>query len=101
MNASKTYVGIHADLFGGMTDTGKVIRDAWALGLLPETETCEGWTAQGIEKLWHDVSAAWEPYGFLVSNLPEDKKQAYLRIQEAAIARARAAGWNPDRDLED
>lgn len=101
MNKPKTYVGIHDDLFGGMTDTGKVIRDAWALGLLDETETCEGWAPQGIEDLWHKVSAEWEKYGFLVSNLPDETKQRYLRIQEAAVERARAAGWDPQRDLEE
>lgn len=101
MSKPKTYVGIHDDLFGGMTDTGKVIRDAWAFGLLPETETCAGWTPQGVEDLWHKVSAEWDKYGFLVSNLPDEMKQRYLRIQEDAVTRAKAQGWDPHRELEE
>ena len=37
MNRPTAYVGIHADIHGGMTDIGRMIRDAWVLGLLPET----------------------------------------------------------------
>jgi hypothetical protein len=95
----KRYVGIDNDINGGMTDTGKIIRDAWVFGLIPEDETCEGWMAQGIEDLWHKVSAEWEKYGFLVSNLPEELRQKYLRIQQQAMEQARAAGWNPDNEL--
>jgi hypothetical protein len=96
---NKTYIGIDKDAYGGMTDSGKIIRDAWVFGLIPEQETCAGWMAQGIEDLWRKVDNEWEKYGFLVSNLPDDLKQKYMRIQKEAIQRAREIGWDPDNDL--
>ena len=101
MKKDQRYVGIFNDLHGGMTDAGKIIRDAWALGLLPESETCEGWLAPGIEDLWAKVSTEWEQYGFSVAKLPDDLRERYLRIQDEAMQRARAAGWNPAVDLYD
>lgn len=97
----RKYVGIHNDMNGGMTDTGKVIRDAWVFGIIPETETCEGWLAQGIQSLWDKTSAEWEKYGFLVSNLPEDLQQRFARIQDAAVERAKKEGWDPERDVNE
>lgn len=97
---AKKYVGIHNDLNGGMTDTGKIIRDAWVFGIIPETETCEGWLAQGIEDLWIKVNKEWEKYGFLVSNLPDDLREKFMRIQDEAIQRAKQQGWNPDNELK-
>ena len=93
--AMKTYVGIHNDLNGGMTDTGKIIRDAWVFGIIPETETCEGWLAQGIENLWIKVDSQWENYGFLVSNLPEEIRQRFIRIHNEAFEKAKVSGWDP------
>ena len=99
MQKPKTYVGIHNDLNGGMTDTGKIIRDAWVFGIIPEDETCEGWQAAGIEDLWRKVNAEWEKHGFLVSNLPDDLRARFMRIQDEAVARAKAAGWDPEMEL--
>ena len=99
MRTSKTserYVGIDKDIHGGMTDTGKIIRDAWVFGLIEETETCEGWLAQGIEDLWRKVNDEWEKYGFLVGNLPDELRERFLRIQKEAVEKAKAAGWDPD-----
>ncbi len=96
---SKNYVGIDKDENGGMTATGKIIRDAWAFGILPEEETCAGWTRAAIEDLWRKTQAEWEKYGFLVNNLPEDIRARYLRIQQEALRRAREAGWDPEREL--
>jgi len=93
--AEKRYVGIHNDLNGGMTDTGKIIRDAWVFGIIPESETCEGWLAQGIENLWARVDREWEKYGFLVSNLPEALRDRFIRIHNEALEKSKAAGWNP------
>jgi hypothetical protein len=95
------YVGIDRDINGGMTDTGRIIRDAWAFGIIDETETCEGWLPQGIEDLWRKVNEQWERYGFRVGGLPDDIRQRYLRIQDAAVRRARASGWDPELDDED
>lgn len=96
MSTERRYVGIHNEMNGGMTDTGKIIRDAWAFGLIPEEETCEGWNADGIETLWAQVQDKWAQYGYLVSQLPPDIQTRYLRIQEAAVKRARGEGWDPE-----
>ena len=101
MKKVKKYVGIHNEVNGGMTDTGKVIRDAWVFGLIPENETCEGWLVQGLEDLWFKVNKEWEKYGLLVSNLPDELQQKFLRIQDEAFTRARAAGWAPEQDAAD
>jgi len=101
MQKPKRYVGIDADLNGGMTDTGKIIRDAWVFGFIPETETCEGWLAGGIEDLWRKVNDEWEKHGFLVGNLPPDLRARFDEIHNAAIAHARAAGWDGDAELAD
>jgi hypothetical protein len=97
----KKYVGIHKDVNGGMTDSGKIIRDAWVFDLIPETETCEGWLAQGLEDLWTKVNNEWEKYGFQVGKLPPELQQKFMRIQDEAIQRARAAGWDPENDVAD
>jgi hypothetical protein len=100
MRAEKRYVGIHNDLNGGMTDSGKIIRDAWVFGLIPESETCEGWFAAGLEDLWRKVDAEWEKYGFLVGNLPPELRERFLRIQAEALERARSEGWDADAELQ-
>lgn len=92
------YVGINNDLYGGMTDIGKIIRDAWAFGLLPESETCEGWLVAGLEALWGKVQERWAAYGYRVAALPDDVRERYLRIQQAALAHAKAAGWQPPEE---
>lgn len=69
--------------------------------MIPVHETCAGWTAQNIEKLWEQVQQHWREYGFSVSRLPEELRIRYLALQESAIARARQHGWNPDQALED
>lgn len=97
----KKYVGIHNDVKGGMTDTGKIIRDAWVFGIIPESETCEGWLSQGIEDLWMKVNQEWEKYGFRVSNLPDELREKFTRIHEEALQHARKAGWDPHKDLDD
>lgn len=101
MKSDKKYVGIHNDVQGGMTDTGKIIRDAWVFGIIPETETCEGWISQGIEDLWTKVNKEWEKYGFSVSKLPQELQEKFMRIQTEAMARAKQEGWDPDRDVAD
>lgn len=93
---TKPYVGIYNDEYGGMTDTGKIIRHAWAFGLIPETETCEGWLPAGLDDLWRRVDAEWEKYGFLVGNLPDELRERFMRIQDDAMRRAREAGWDPE-----
>ena len=102
MKRTKTYPGIDKDPKGAMTPTGNIVRDAWVFGIIPETETCAGWTTQRIDSLYDKVSDAWEPYGHLMSRLPPDLRERHRRVYEAAVERARAEGWNPDlNDDED
>jgi len=42
-----------------------------------------------------------EPYGHLVSNLPEELRRNHARIYTAAIEYARMHGWNSGLDDED
>ena len=95
----RSYVGIDQDINGGMTDTAKIIRDAWVFGIIPEHETCAGWLAPAIEDLWRKVDARWEQYGFLVGNLPAAERERFMRIHGEAMARARAAGWDAEAEL--
>ena len=99
MGTEKRYVGIDNEINGGMTDTAKIIRDAWVFGIIPETETCEGWLAAGIEDLWRKVSAEWDKYGYQVGNLPDDLRANFMRIQDAAMTKAKAQGWEGEHEL--
>jgi len=101
MSKTKTYPGIDKDPKGAMTPTGNIIRDAWVFGIIPETETCTGWTLQGIDSLYDKVSMAWEPYGHLASGLPPALRERHQRIYEAAVERARKEGWTAELDDED
>ncbi len=101
MAKTNTYVGIDEDMFGGMTTIGKIIRDGWVFGLIPETETCKGWNLAGIDALMHKVNAEWDKYGCLVSHLPEELAQRHRRIHDEAIAKAKAAGWRGEFETED
>ena len=99
MNRSKAnqrYIGIDKEINGGMTETGKIIRDAWVFGLIEESETCEGWMPQGIEDLWNKVQLEWGKYCYQVRNLPDDLRERFMRIQNEAVKRARAEGWDPE-----
>ncbi len=101
MERSRTYAGIDNDRFGGMTPTGNIIRDAWVFGIIPETETCAGWTVQGIDSLYDKVTAAWEPYGHLASRLPPELRERHGRIYAEAVRLARELGWEPPMDEGD
>lgn len=100
MSSEKRYQGIYNDLYGGMTQTGSIVKDAWLFKLLPEEETCEGWTVGQMQTLYEQVYAAWEPYGHMVSRLPDELKQRHMEIHDAAIKRAREQGWDPDLSNE-
>lgn len=102
MRSSKTpYVGIDQDTDGGMTVAGRIIRDAWAFGIIPETETCAGWNTQALEALWTKTHEEWEKYGHQVNKLPDDIRERYMRIQKDAFQQARAAGWDASLDDSD
>jgi hypothetical protein len=101
MSRSRIYPGIDQDHYGGMTDIGRIIRDAWVLGLLPETQTCAGWNYEAIQQLYEKVHAAWDAYGHLVSRLPPELLERHQRIHNEATRRAREMGWNPDLSGEE
>lgn len=96
MSKPEKYVGINNDINAGMTTIGKIIRDAWVFGIIPETETCEGWNIAGIDSLLDKVNAEWDKYGCMVSMLPEQLRERHQRIYEQAIKAAQAAGWEGD-----
>ena len=99
--SKKPYAGIDKNTDGGMTVAGRIIRDAWAFGIIPETETCEGWTTQRLEGLWNQTHTEWEKYGHSVSQLPDDIRERYMRIQREAFDNARKAGWDASLDDND
>ena len=88
------YVGIDNDQFGGMTTIGKIIRDARVFGLIPETETCEGWNLAGIDALLDKVNKEWDKYGCLASRLPQELFERHQRIHAEAVKKARELGWD-------
>ena len=96
MARPNTYVGIDNDIQGGMTTIGKLIRDAWVFGLIPETETCEGWDHGQVDALLDKVNTEWDKYGCLVSHLPDDLRERHKRIHDAAVAAALADGLAGD-----
>lgn len=88
------YAGLFDDTYGGMTHLGQIVKDAWVFGVVPETETCKGWTPAQMQVLYDKVSAEWQKYGHLPSRLPPDLAERHTRIHDEAIGRARALGWD-------
>ncbi len=97
----EVYVGIDRDTNGGFTHIGRLIMDAWALELLPENETCAGWTSGQLQALHQQVSAAWDKLGQLPSRLPEPYRSRHERIYREAMARGRQRGWDPELGEDD
>ncbi|MES9869386.1 MAG: hypothetical protein ABW153_04950 [Sedimenticola sp.] len=100
-NKPDRYVGINNEINGGMTPIGKIIRDAWVFGLIPETETCEKWNLAGIDSLLQKVNDEWDKYGCLVSHLPPELRERHERIHGEAMEKARAAGWSGETETGD
>ncbi|HHI92434.1 MAG TPA: hypothetical protein ENK04_02810 [Gammaproteobacteria bacterium] len=101
MSKPDRYVGIDNDINGGMTSIGKIIRDAWVFGLVPETETCEGWNLAGIDALLQKVNGEWDKYGCMVSQLPEPLAIRHREIYAQAVRKAKAAGWSGEHETGD
>ena len=95
------YIGIDKEVNGGMTTIGKIIRDAWVFGLIPETETCEGWNYAGIDALLDQVNAEWGKYGCLVSHLPPELYERHQKIHGDAMKKARESGWRGEHETDD
>jgi len=100
LTRDRRYVGIQNDLHGGMTPLGGIIKDAWVFGLIPETQTCEGWQLSQFQSLHDRVGAEWDKFGLLARNLPPDLRERHERIHNEAIQRARDAGWEPGLDVD-
>ncbi len=97
----QTYVGVEQDTNAGLTHLGRMVRDAWVFGILPETETCSGWDASRMQNLYEQVYAAWEPYAHLPSRLPETLRERHARLYAEAIGNARGDGWDPELGEDD
>lgn len=100
MSKPDKYVGINNEINGGMTTIGKIIRDAWVFGLIPETETCEGWNLAGIDALLQKVNDEWDKYGCLVSLLPQELRARHEKIHGEWLEKARAAGWSGEDETD-
>ena len=90
----QTYAGIAAEEHHGMTMTGRIIRDAWVFGILPEGDGFAGKGAGDLQNLCEAVHKAWETYGQLPSCLPPELAERHARIHAEAVARAKAMGWD-------
>jgi L-rhamnose mutarotase len=101
MAKPKVYIGIDNDLNGGLTSTGKIVLDARVFELIPETETCENWTATGMDALLDKVNKEWDKYGCLVSQLPAEIRERHDRIYNQVINKAKAAGWSGEVETDD
>lgn len=97
----ENYVGVHNDRTAGISDAGRIIRDAWLFDILPETEDGAGWNSGRIQELYDQVYGEWMKYGHLVSRLPPELRERHRRIYDQAIHQAREHGWDPSGDLED
>jgi membrane peptidoglycan carboxypeptidase len=97
----KLYVGVEKDTNAGLTHLGRMVRDAWVFGILPETETCAGWSGSEMQNLYEKVHAAWEPYAHLPSRLPDELQQRHTQIYAQAIVSAKNSGWNPELEDDD
>ncbi len=101
MSKPNTYVGIDNDINGGMTTIGKIIRDAWVFGLIPDTETCKGWNLAGVDALLQKVNTEWDKYGCMVSHLPEGLFKRHQQIHGQWLERAHDAGWSGEIETDD
>jgi len=95
-NVPKTYPGVDNDINGGMTMIGKIIRDAWVFGILPEGETCQDWEISRIDAVHQQVNNEWDKYGCMVSDLPDELRERHKRIHDNAIVEAKTRGWDPE-----
>ncbi len=93
------YVGIDHDENEGLTHLGRIVRDAWVFGILPETETCTGWSTAQMQNLYEKVYEAWGPYAHLPSRLPEELRERHAQLYTRAIVNAKKKGW--DAELQD
>ncbi len=92
----QTYIGINQDTNSGLTHLGRMVRDAWIFGILPETETCAGCDFARMQNLYEQVFSAWKPYAHLPSRLPESLRERHANFYAQAITTARDKGWDAE-----
>ncbi len=95
------YAGIDQDENEGLTHLGRIVRDAWVFDILPESETCTGWSGAQMQSLYEKVHAAWEPYAHLPSRLPDELRERHAQLYAQAITSAKEKGWNAELDDDD
>ena len=95
------YTGLSNDVNGGMTHLGRIVKDGWLFGLLPETEDCAGCNTAQMGALYEKIYTEWGKYAHLPSRLPEELKERHTKIYLEAIASAKANGWNPELGDDD
>ena len=87
MPSHKQSVEMHNDPSASEIDRGRVIRDAWVFGIVPESESCDGWTIQALVQLEHKVNEVWKKYDFKAANLPPHIRTHFDRIYGAEAQR--------------
>lgn len=95
------YAGVDDDENEGLTHLGRIVRDAWVFGIIPESETCTGWSTSQMQNLYEKVHAAWEPYAHLPSRLPDDLREKHALLYGKAIQRAKSKGWDAELGEDD
>lgn len=101
MFVNEKYVGVFKDNFGGMTNLGRVVRDAWVFGILDESESCEGWSRGQMDDLYQKVTDEWDKHGCLVSKLPPELFERHQEIYSRAVTDAKDKGWSGDIETLD
>ena len=81
-----------------MTNTGKLMRDAWVFGLLPEGQGLAGQNTVSLQMLADDVGTCWKQHGNCVNCLSRELRNHYTRIHAEAIRRAKASGWKQETE---
>ena len=99
--AQQTYVGLEQDANGGLTHIGRIVRDAWVFGIIPEGENCNGWDAARMQNLYERVYAEWDKYAHLPSLLPAGLRHKHAAVYEKAITIAKQGGWNAELGEDD
>lgn len=97
----RLYPGYDNDPNLGMSQEAKLIRQAWAFDLLPESEKCVNWRVDQFEELWDKVNSVWEKAEFRLENLPDEVQKRYMDLQNSAFEAARQQGWDPNKLIED
>jgi len=95
------YVGIDEDENEGLTHLGRIVRDAWIFDIIPETETCTGWTTGQMQALYEKVYEAWEPYAHIPSRLPDALRERHTQLYAEAINKAKQKGWDAELKEDD